>query len=76
MFSAVLRKVDALSRNFDGHSRHSGFLKNSFAVKLRKVSEKRENMRKFSGCGSGGGIDFKYDADATLTASSSRLANH
>lgn len=29
MFSAVLRKVDAFSRNFDGHSRHSGFLKNS-----------------------------------------------
>lgn len=27
MFSAVLRKVDALSWNFDGHSRHSGFLK-------------------------------------------------
>lgn len=56
MFSAVLGKVDALNGSSDGHSRHAGVLKNLLAAKLRKVLEKRENMRKFSGCGSGGGI--------------------
>lgn len=77
MFSAVLRKVDAFSQNFDEHSRHLGFLNNSLAVKLRKVSEKRENTRKFSGCGfRRSRFDSNYDPDATLMVSSSRLANH
>lgn len=79
MFSAVLRKLDAFRRNFDGHSRHSGFLKNSSAAKLRKVLEKRENTRKFSGCGSGGGfraqIRCRRDANC-LKQPSRKSLNH